>query len=73
MVGITGSVGKTTVKELVAGGSHHLRTVASPLSYNEIGVPLTLANAGEATEATVVELGARGPGTSPPFVRWARP
>ncbi|PZS16781.1 MAG: UDP-N-acetylmuramoylalanyl-D-glutamyl-2, 6-diaminopimelate--D-alanyl-D-alanine ligase [Acidimicrobiales bacterium] len=64
VVGITGSVGKTTVKELVAGVlSTTYRTSASPRSFNnEIGVPLTLANAGDDTEAAVVEMGARGGG-----------
>jgi UDP-N-acetylmuramoyl-tripeptide--D-alanyl-D-alanine ligase len=64
VVGVTGSVGKTTVKDLVAGAlATTFVTAASPLSYNnEIGVPLTLANAEDATEATVVEMGARGPG-----------
>ncbi len=75
VVGITGSVGKTTVKELVAGAlSTTFRTCSSPLSYNtEIGVPLTLANAVESTEATVVEMGARGPGHIRTLCAVARP
>lgn len=64
VVGVTGSVGKTTVKDLVAGAlATTFVTAASPLSFNnEIGVPLTLANVEDGTEATVVEMGARGPG-----------
>jgi UDP-N-acetylmuramoyl-tripeptide--D-alanyl-D-alanine ligase len=64
VVAITGSVGKTTVKDLVAGVlSTTYRTSASPKSFNnEIGVPLTLANAADDAEALVVELGARGSG-----------
>jgi UDP-N-acetylmuramoyl-tripeptide--D-alanyl-D-alanine ligase len=64
VVAITGSVGKTTVKDLVAGVlSTTYRTSASPRSFNnEIGVPLTLANAAEDAEALVVEMGARGAG-----------
>lgn len=64
VVGITGSVGKTTVKDLVAGVlSTTYRTSASLKSFNnEIGVPLTLANASDDTEAVVVEMGARGSG-----------
>lgn len=64
VVGVTGSVGKTTVKDLVAGAlATTFVTAASPLSFNnEIGVPLTLANAEDGTEALVVEMGARGPG-----------
>jgi UDP-N-acetylmuramoyl-tripeptide--D-alanyl-D-alanine ligase len=75
VVGITGSVGKTTVKELVAGAlATTFRTVASPGSYNnEIGVPLTLANAQTSTEATVVEMGARGPGHIATLCLVARP
>lgn len=75
VVGITGSVGKTTVKELVAGAlATTFRTHASPMSYNnEIGVPLTLANAEEATEALVVEMGARGVGHIRSLCEIARP
>ena len=64
VVGITGSVGKTTVKDLVAGGlGAGLRTHASRASYNnELGVPLTLLGAPDGVEAVVVEMGARHPG-----------
>jgi UDP-N-acetylmuramoyl-tripeptide--D-alanyl-D-alanine ligase len=64
VVGITGSVGKTTVKDLVAGAlSTTYRTNASLMSFNnEIGVPLTLAGADDDAEAIVVEMGARGRG-----------
>lgn len=64
VVGITGSVGKTTTKDLLAGvlGSRY-RTAASERSFNnELGVPLTLANAPDDVEALVVEMGARGAG-----------
>lgn len=75
VVGITGSVGKTTVKELVAAaiGSTY-RTSASTRSFNnEIGVPLTLANAPDDAEVVVVEMGARGPGHIGALCRIARP
>jgi UDP-N-acetylmuramoyl-tripeptide--D-alanyl-D-alanine ligase len=64
VVGITGSVGKTTVKDLTAGAlGARFHTWASPRSFNnELGVPLTLANAPADTEALVIEMGARGPG-----------
>ena len=64
VVGITGSVGKTSVKDLTAAAlATGWRTAASPRSFNnEIGVPLTLFNAAAGTEAAVVEMGARGPG-----------
>lgn len=64
VVGITGSVGKTTVKDLVASIlSVRFATAASERSFNnELGVPLTLANAPDDAEAVVVEMGARGRG-----------
>lgn len=64
VVGVTGSVGKTTVKDLTAGAlGARFRTWASARSFNnELGVPLTLANAPPDTEALVIEMGARGPG-----------
>ncbi len=64
VVGITGSVGKTTTKDLLASVlTERFATAASHRSFNnELGVPITLANAAEDTEATVIEMGARGHG-----------
>jgi UDP-N-acetylmuramoyl-tripeptide--D-alanyl-D-alanine ligase len=64
VIGVTGSVGKTSVKDLLAAAlASTYRTVASEKSFNnEMGVPLTLANAPDGTEAAVVEMGARGIG-----------
>ena len=64
VVGITGSVGKTTTKDLLAAVLAADRpTHASHRSFNnEIGVPLTVFNAPEGTEALVLEMGARGIG-----------
>ena len=64
VVGITGSVGKTTTKDLVrAVLTTQLVTHASPRSFNnEIGVPLTLVNAPEGVAALVVEMGAKAAG-----------
>jgi UDP-N-acetylmuramoyl-tripeptide--D-alanyl-D-alanine ligase len=64
VTGITGSVGKTSTKDLAAAAlSATKRTAASEKSFNnELGVPLTLANAAEDAEAAVIEMGARGPG-----------
>jgi len=75
VVGITGSVGKTTTKDLLAGVlSRTFVTAASERSFNnELGVPLTLANASEDTEATVVEMGARGHGHIALLCSMARP
>jgi len=64
VVGITGSVGKTSVKDLLAGVlGRALRTTASEKSFNnEMGVPLTLLGAPDGTQAVVVEMGARDVG-----------
>ena len=75
VVGITGSVGKTSVKDMAAavltrGGPVH----ASPRSYNnEIGVPLTLLNAPDDPATLVLELGARKGGDIASLCAVARP
>lgn len=61
VIGITGSLGKTLTKDLVASvlatGS---RVHASPKSYNqELGVPLTVLGCPDDAEVMVCELGAR--------------
>jgi UDP-N-acetylmuramoyl-tripeptide--D-alanyl-D-alanine ligase len=75
VVGITGSVGKTTVKDLARGVfASTYRTASSHLSFNnEIGLPLTLANASDDVEVVVAELGARGTGHIADLCRIARP
>ncbi|MFN2521580.1 MAG: Mur ligase family protein, partial [Candidatus Limnocylindria bacterium] len=75
VVGITGSVGKTSTKDLLASVfGRRLRTAASPRSFNnELGVPLTLVNAAADTEAVVVEMGARGRGHVAALCAVARP
>lgn len=62
VVGITGSVGKTSCKDLTAAAvGRRFETSASLRSFNnEYGVPLTLVNASPTTEASVIEMGARG-------------
>jgi UDP-N-acetylmuramoyl-tripeptide--D-alanyl-D-alanine ligase len=64
VVGITGSVGKTSTKDLLAAAlGADRRVAASEKSFNnELGVPLTLANAPGDTRIAVIEMGARGPG-----------
>lgn len=64
VVGITGSVGKTTVKDLLAAVlRQRFETVASPGNFNnELGLPLTLLNGPDRPEAAVLEMGARGIG-----------
>lgn len=75
VVGITGSVGKTSTKDLLAAAlAPRWRVSASPRSFNnELGVPLTLINTPEGTEAVVVEMGARGPGHVAALCAVARP
>lgn len=75
VVGITGSVGKTTTKDLLAPVlGRRWRTAANPGSFNnELGVPLTLLGAPEGTEAVVIEMGARGIGHIASLVGLARP
>ncbi len=64
VVGITGSVGKTSTKDLLAGVLRTTyRTAASEKSFNnELGLPITLAAAADDVEAVVLEMGARGVG-----------
>jgi UDP-N-acetylmuramoyl-tripeptide--D-alanyl-D-alanine ligase len=64
VIGITGSAGKTTTKDLLAGIlSPHGTTVAPQGSYNgEVGVPLTVFRAGTDTRYLVIEMGATGIG-----------
>jgi UDP-N-acetylmuramoyl-tripeptide--D-alanyl-D-alanine ligase len=75
VVGITGSVGKTSVKDLLAAAlAARWRTAASPGSFNnELGVPLTLLDAAGDSEAVVVEMGARGVGHVAALCAVARP
>ncbi|MFT4200543.1 UDP-N-acetylmuramoyl-tripeptide--D-alanyl-D-alanine ligase, partial [Gordonia sp. (in: high G+C Gram-positive bacteria)] len=64
VVGVTGSVGKTSTKDLLAGVLETTyRTTASAKSFNnELGLPLTLFGADDGTQAAVLEMGARGIG-----------
>lgn len=75
VIGVTGSVGKTSVKDLAAAAlSVRHRTTASYRSFNnDLGVPLTLVNAPEGTEVAVVEMGARGYGHIARLCEVARP
>jgi UDP-N-acetylmuramoyl-tripeptide--D-alanyl-D-alanine ligase len=60
-VAITGSVGKTTVKDLTAAAVGSRRRVAAARGSfnNELGVPLTLLTLREGDEVLVAEIGAR--------------
>lgn len=75
VVGITGSVGKTSTKDLLAaalGGAGSVH--ASPASFNNsIGVPLTLLGATGAERALIAEIGTNAPGEIADLAALARP
>jgi UDP-N-acetylmuramoyl-tripeptide--D-alanyl-D-alanine ligase len=75
VVGITGSAGKTSTKDLTAAALTPGYTLhASPGSYNnEAGVPLTLLSAPSSIEAVVLEMGARAHGDIAALCAVARP
>lgn len=64
VIGLTGSAGKTTTKDLLAQLLSKIApTVAPRLSFNnEVGLPLTVLEAQETTRFLVLEMGASGPG-----------
>ncbi len=75
LVGVTGSVGKTTTKEFVAAVlsafGETLKTEGN--QNNEIGMPNTLLRMTSATEYAVVEMGMQGLGEISKLTRAARP
>lgn len=75
VVGITGSVGKTSTKEFtLAALGARWRTWGSPRSYNnDWGVPVTMMQAPDAVEALVFEMGMRGFGEIARLCRLAEP
>jgi UDP-N-acetylmuramoyl-tripeptide--D-alanyl-D-alanine ligase len=75
VIGVTGSVGKTTSKELIAAVlSTRYRTFKSEGNYNnEIGLPLMLLKLTEAHERAVLELGFFQPGEIKFLCDLARP
>jgi len=75
VVGITGSNGKTSAKDLAAAVlSARYRTHASPASFNnEVGLPTTLLGAEPSTEMVVAEMGARREGDVELLCEVARP
>jgi len=75
VIGITGSVGKTTAKELVAaalGARFCVLKTAENLN-NELGVPLTLLSLEERHEAAVIEMGISDFGEMGRLAQMARP
>jgi UDP-N-acetylmuramoyl-tripeptide--D-alanyl-D-alanine ligase len=73
VVGITGSTGKTSVKDITRAVLP-LRAHASPENYNtEIGLPLTVLAAPPETEALVLEMAMRGRGQIAELCKIAEP
>jgi len=75
IVGITGSMGKTSTKDILAAlSAPSARTIAAEASFNnEIGVPLTLCRLEADTEVCVLELAMRGFGQIAALAAIARP
>ena len=75
VVGVTGSTGKTSTKDILAALlSPRLRTHRNRENLNtEIGLPLTILEAPEGTEALVLEMAMRGEGQIAELVGVAEP
>jgi UDP-N-acetylmuramoyl-tripeptide--D-alanyl-D-alanine ligase len=75
VVGVTGSVGKTSTKDLIAAScSAARRTSANVRSFNnEQGLPVTILDAPDDTEVLVLEMGMRGFGEISALCEVARP
>jgi len=75
IVAVTGSVGKTTTKEMLVRALGGFGTVhaASASFNNHIGVPLTLARMARDADFGVIEIGMNHPGEIAPLARLARP
>jgi UDP-N-acetylmuramoyl-tripeptide--D-alanyl-D-alanine ligase len=75
VVGVTGSIAKTSTKEAIAtvlaAGRRTLRSVGN--QNNEIGLPLTLLRLGPDDEAAVLEMGMYTGGEIRDLARMARP
>ncbi len=75
VVGVTGSVGKTSTKDLIAAACASERsTTANERSFNnEQGLPVTVLNAPDDTEVLILEMGMRGFGQITELCDIARP
>lgn len=75
VLGITGSVGKTTAKEMISAVlSRRFRVHKTAGNFNnDLGVPLTLFGLREEHNFAVVELGVSHPGDMERLARMARP
>jgi UDP-N-acetylmuramoyl-tripeptide--D-alanyl-D-alanine ligase len=75
VIGVTGSTGKTTTKDFLRSVlATRMKVVATTGNRNnELGVPLTVMDAGADTEVLVVEMAMRGPGQIEHLCRIVRP
>lgn len=75
IVGITGSVGKTTAKEMISAVlSRRFSVLKTDKNLNnQIGVPMTLSRIGEQHQAAVVEMGISGFGEMTVLAKMVRP
>lgn len=76
VIGITGSVGKTTAKDFLAFllGGPQARVFAAPASYNsEIGLPLAVLAAPSDSRILVLEYGINAPGEMAELIGIVRP
>lgn len=75
VVGVTGSVGKTTTKDFISAAlGSQLKVSANLRSFNnDLGLPTTILNSPDDVEALVVEMGMRGPGEIARLCSIARP
>ncbi len=76
VIGVTGSAGKTTTKELVAAflraGGYKVHATAGNFN-NDLGLPLTILNCPRDADFLVVEMGTNHPGEIKYLVDIARP
>ena len=76
VIGVTGSAGKTTVKELTAAflraGGFKVHATAGNFN-NDLGLPLTILNCPQDADFLVVEMGTNHPGEIAYLVDIARP
>ncbi len=74
-IAVTGSVGKTTVTQILLAALGRAGSAHGPVKSfnNHIGVPLTLARTPHDTQAAVYELGMNAPGEIAPLSKWVAP
>ena len=75
VIGLTGSNGKTTVKELLQRGlSSQFNVLATKGNFNNhIGVPLTLLRITQEHDIAIIEMGANHQGEIKSYCKWTKP